>query len=79
MCRIGLLVLVSIFTAATSATCLAAGSFQRQEPRVLVTAGIAPSISMPKVTAKDLVGGCGGKGRVRDPVTTSCLGPADIR
>jgi len=73
------LVLMTAFVAITWANCQAAGSFQRPEPRPLVTAGIAPSISMPNVTANDLVGGCGGKGRLRDPHTHRCLGPADLR
>jgi hypothetical protein len=38
--------------AATWSNCQAAGSFQRPEPRVLVTAGFAPNISMPNVTGK---------------------------
>ena len=79
MCRVGFLLLVSALTSATWSNCQAAGSFQRPKPRVVVTAGFAPNISLPNVTANDLVGGCGGKGRVRDLQTHSCLGPADIR
>jgi len=59
----------------------AAGSIQRPEPRSVVTAGIAPSlpgISMPNVSASDLVGGCG-RGKFRDPQTHGCRAPADIR
>jgi hypothetical protein len=44
-------------------------------------AGMAPplpTITMPNVSATDLVGGCG-KGRVRDLQTHGCRGPADIR
>jgi len=78
MRHIRFLLLTTSFMAITSADCQAAGSFQRPEPRTLVTAGIAPSISMPNLTANDLVGGCG-KGRVRNPQTHRCLGPADIR
>jgi hypothetical protein len=75
------LMLVTAFTAITWVNCQAAGSFQRAEPRVILTAGFAPSlpsVSMPNMSASDLVGGCG-KGRVRDPQAHGCRGPADIR
>jgi hypothetical protein len=81
MRHIPLLLLAMVLTAATWSDSNAAGSFQKPEPRVVVTAGVAPSlpsISMPNVTARDLVGGCG-RGRVRDPQTQGCRGPADIR
>ena len=77
--RIVMLVLALTVVATTNSE--AAGSFQRPDPRPVVTAGIAPSlpsISMPNLSAKDLVGGCG-KGRVRDPETHGCRGPGDIR
>ena len=73
------LILATVLTAATSTNCLAAGSFQKPEPRSLITADFAPSISTANVTANDLLGGCGGKGRVRDPQTHICVGPADVR
>jgi hypothetical protein len=81
MCRIRFLALVIAFTVPTWSSCQAIGSFRRPEPRPLVTAGIAPplpSISMPNVSARDLVGGCG-KGRIRDIQTRGCRGPADLR
>jgi hypothetical protein len=81
MTFIRFLMLVTAFTTTSWSDCQAAGSFQRPEPRAVVTAGIAPSlpsISMPNLSAKDLVGGCG-RGRVRDPQTHGCRGPADLR
>jgi hypothetical protein len=76
MRSVPLLVLVVTLFAATSSTCQAAGSFQKPEPRV-VKAGMMPSISVPSIGASDL-GGCG-RGRIRDPQTHGCRGPADIR
>jgi hypothetical protein len=82
MRRLRFPMLVMALTATTWSNSQAAGSFQTKPafPKV-VTAGIAPStpsVTLPEVTARDLVGGCG-KGRVRDPDTHSCRGPADIR
>jgi|GEM_PF-7013726 hypothetical protein len=82
MCRIGFLILVTALTVPAWSTCQAAGSFQTKPafPKV-VTAGVAPplpTITLPDVSARDLVGGCG-RGRVRDPQTHGCRGPADIR
>jgi hypothetical protein len=76
MCRF--LILVLAFTAPTWSNCQAAGSFQKPAAPTVVTAGILPSIRTPDVSARDLVGGCG-RGRVRDPQTHGCRGPADIR
>jgi hypothetical protein len=79
MRRIQLLLLATTLSATAWSTCQAAGSFQKPEPHV-IKAGM-PSIpmpSMPDVTAGDLVGGCG-RGRIRDPHTHGCRGPADIR
>jgi hypothetical protein len=73
-------ILTLVMTAIASSNCYAAGSFQKPEPRIM-TAGIAPSlprVSIPHVTAGDLVGGCG-RGRIRDAQTHGCRGPADIR
>jgi hypothetical protein len=39
---------------------------------------LLPTIRLPAVSASDFVGGCG-KGRVRDPQTQGCRGPADIK
>jgi hypothetical protein len=74
--------LVMAFTALTWSNSQAAGSFQTKPafPNV-VMAGFAPelpTLTMPSVSASDLVGGCG-KGRIRDPQTRGCRGPADIR
>ena len=82
MCRIGFLILVTALTVPAWSTCQAAGSFQTKPafPKV-VTAGVAPplpTITLPDVSARDLVSGCG-RGRVRDPQTHGCRGPADIR
>lgn len=82
MCRIRFLILVMAFTALTGSNSQAAGSFQTKPafPNV-VMAGmppLLPTITLPNVSASDLVGGCG-KGRVRDPQTHGCRGPADIR
>ena len=81
MCNIRIVILVLALTVIATTNSEAVGSFQKPEPRTVVTAGIAPSlpsISMPNLSAKDLVGGCG-KGRVRDPQTHGCRGPADLR
>jgi len=86
MSRIRFLILILIsamaFTAPTWSNCQAAGSFQtRPAFAPVVTAGVAPSlptVTAPNVSAGDLVGGCG-RGRVRDPQTHTCRGPADIR
>src|SRR6202047_3076917 len=79
MCRIRFLILIMAFTAPAWSNCQAAGSFQTKPafPKA-VTAGIAPSLPTPTVSPGDLRGGCG-RGRVRDPQTHACRGPADIR
>lgn len=77
MCRISLLSLIVAFTAVTWSDSQAAGSFQKPTP--VVTAGVAnPVPRVPHITAGEVVGGCG-RGRVRDPQTHACRGPADIR
>jgi hypothetical protein len=82
MCRISFVVLMMAFATATWSDSQAAGSFQtRPAFQGVVTAGVAPavpSVSVPNVSASDLVGGCG-RGRVRDPQTHTCRGPADVR
>jgi len=82
MCHIRFPVLVMALTTLAWSDCQAAGSFQtRPAFPTVVTAGFAPplpTITMPNVSASDLVGGCG-RGRVRDPQTHGCHGPADIR
>jgi hypothetical protein len=79
MGHVYLLISMTAFLATVWSPCQAAGSFRRPEPHV-IKAGM-PSIplpSVPNLTAGDLVGGCG-RGRVRDPQTHGCRGPADIR
>ena len=82
MRRISFLVLVTAMMAITWSGSRAAGSFQTKPAfQTVVTAGVAsatPTVNLPSVSAGDLVGGCG-RGRVRDPQTHTCRGPADIR
>jgi hypothetical protein len=69
-------VLIMAFAAVTWSDSQAAGSFQKP---AVVTAGVStPAPSVPTISPTDLVGGCG-RGRVRDPQTHACRGPADIR
>jgi hypothetical protein len=82
MCRISLVGFIAVCLVGTCSQGQAAGSFQTKPafPKV-VTAGVSvriPTISAPDFSARDLVGGCG-RGRVRDPQTHTCRGPADIR
>jgi len=67
--------LVLMISVCALSPCQAAGSFQKPEPKV-VKAG-TPSITVPSITGSDF-GGCG-RGRIRDPQTHTCRGPADIR
>lgn len=81
MRRFSLLISIVAFSAATWSASQAAGSFQTKPVFQVVTTGVAPptpQISVPNVSPTDLVGGCG-RGRVRDPQTHMCRGPADIR
>ena len=80
MCRIRFLALVLAFAVPTWSTSQAAGSFQTKPPfPSVVRAGMPmPDITLPKMSADDLVGGCG-KGRVRDTGTHGCRGPANVR
>jgi hypothetical protein len=83
MRRVSFVMLIVALTVASGSDSQAAGSFQTKPafPRAVVTAGVAPalpSVSMPDISAHDLVGGCG-RGRVRDSQTHACRGPADIR
>src|ERR1700730_17121074 len=82
MCRIRFVISVIAFTVPAWSACQAVGSFQTKPafPKV-VTAGFAPplpTITLPDVSARDLVGGCG-RGRIRDHHAHGCRGPADIR
>jgi hypothetical protein len=76
------LMLMTALTATTWSTSQAVGSFQTRPafPDVErdATASAPPTIGWPKPTASDFLGGCG-RGRVSDPHTHGCYGPADIR
>ena len=76
------LMLAVALTVATWSSCQAAGSFQTKAAfTTVVTAGVAPAlptVSLPNISATDLVGGYG-RGRVRDTASHACHGPADIR
>jgi hypothetical protein len=80
MRRLSVVMLILTAAAVNWSESQAAGSFQtRPAFQGVVTAGVAtPAPSVPNVSAGDLVGGCG-RGRVRDPKTNTCRGPADIR
>jgi hypothetical protein len=81
MRRFGFMILIMALVPAGWSACQAAGSYQTKpmftEVRV-VTAGILePTIKSPTPSAGDLLG-CG-RGRMRDPQTHGCRGPADLR
>jgi hypothetical protein len=80
--RIRFLILVVAFTASAWSDCQAAGSFQTKPPFPDVVRDddtpVLPTVAWPNVSAHDFVGGCG-RGRVRDPQTHGCRGPANIR
>ena len=68
------LILVTIgFVALTWEASQAAGSYQKK-PMFVAS---FPAPSLPKLSAGQILGGCGGK-RYRDPQTHQCRGPADI-
>ena len=72
MRRMSFLVLTVAAMAATWSDSQAAGSFQKP---AVVTAGVStPAPAVPTIS----LGGCG-RGRVRDPETHACRGPADVR
>ena len=74
------LILVAALTAYTWSTSQAGGTYQTKPafPDVVKAGMPAPNIALPHFSASDLVGGCG-RGRVRDPQTHGCRGPADIK
>ena len=84
--RIRFLILIIALSVSTGSTCQAGGTYRNQPMFVFpddvkaVKAGMpsVPLPSMPSVTARDLLGGCG-RGRIRDQQTYGCRGPADIR
>jgi hypothetical protein len=82
MCRISFWLLIVAAMAATGSNSRAAGSFQTKPAfqSGVTTGTVSPtsSVSTPNTSSGDFVGGCG-RGRVRDPQTHTCRGPADIR
>lgn len=81
MGRLGCLILILVSVIANCSDSQAAGSFQTKPAfSSIVTAGVAirtPNVSIRSFSEHDL-GGCG-KGRMRDPQSLSCRGPADLR
>jgi hypothetical protein len=80
--RIRLAMLVIALTASTWSSCQTIGSFQTRPAFSSVVSADNPPpppvITWPSESASVIFGGCG-KGRVSDPQTHSCRGPADIR
>jgi hypothetical protein len=80
--RLGFLILVMGLTAPTWSTCQAAGSFQTKPAFTGMVrsedSDLAAANTWPYLSPSYLVGGCG-KGRVSEPQTHICQGPADIR
>jgi hypothetical protein len=78
---IGLLILVMALSAPAWSTCQAAGSYQTKpmfpDVKVVQATVAVPTINSPQQSRGYLLG-CG-KGRIRDPETHGCRGPADIR
>jgi hypothetical protein len=78
MCRISFWLLIVVATVATGSDGKAAGSFQtRPAFQSAQTTGVASPTSTGS-TGPTIELGCG-RGRVRDPQTHACRGPADIR
>ena len=81
MRRPGFLILVMALAPAGWSACQAAGSYQTKpmftEVRMEKASAAEPTIKPASPAAGDLMG-CG-RGRVRDPQTHGCRGPADIR
>jgi hypothetical protein len=79
--RVGFPILVTVVTTLTWSSCQAIGSFQTK-PAFPGSAEAdnppLPPSTWPHLSASAFVGGCG-KGRVSDPQTHGCRGPADIR
>jgi len=80
MCRISFWLLIVAVTVATGSDSEAAGSFQTrpafQSGETTGAASPGPSATGSTGSGSEL--GCG-RGRVRDPQTHACRGPADIR
>jgi hypothetical protein len=78
---IGFLILVTALSASAWSTCQAAGSHQNKPmfpDAQVVRSGTSEPIGKPAAPAASDLIGCG-RGRVRDPETHGCRGPADIR
>jgi hypothetical protein len=80
--RIRFPILAMALTASTWSGCQAAGSFQTRPAFSSDVSADDPALppvnTSFSLSAGGLVGGCG-KGRVSDPQTHRCRGPADIR
>ena len=78
--RIRFLMLVTAVTAPTWSVCQAAGSFQAKPafPSAVTADDPPQTVRRPNVSESAFFGGCG-KGRVNEPQTHRCRGPADIR
>jgi phosphodiesterase/alkaline phosphatase D-like protein len=80
MCRISFWLLIVAAMAATGSDCMAAGSFQTKPAfqSGVTTGTVSPTSSVSGSTGSTNELGCG-RGRVRDPQTHTCRGPADVR
>jgi hypothetical protein len=74
--RIRFLMLVTALTAPTWSVCQAAGSFQTKP--AFPSAVAADDPPQTNLSESAFFGGCG-RGRISDPETHGCRGPADIR
>jgi hypothetical protein len=78
----GFALLAMALAAVTASTSQAVGSFQTKPafPDEVRTGEppVPPALSWPGISASNFVGGCG-RGRISDPHTHGCDGPADIR
>ena len=82
LCHIRFLTLVMALTAPTWSASQAIGSFQIKPafPHVVTDDDPLPqpTVAWPNLSASAFFGGCG-KGRVSEPQTHGCRGPADLR
>jgi hypothetical protein len=80
--HIRFVILVMALTAPTWSACQAIGPFQIKPAFPYVVTDDdplpQPTVASPNLSAGAFVGGCG-KGRVSEPQTHGCRGPADIR
>jgi hypothetical protein len=78
--RAGFPILLTVATTLTWSSCQAIGSFQTKPAfsnSVEADDPPQPPSTSPHLSSSGFVGGCG-KGRVSDPQTHGCRGPADI-